>query len=367
MSKLKPETYHLEFDRASRKLTMASWALIAVPILSVWPAMAAESGASCAGEPDDRQRLACYDRVFGAVTASPEHMPIQDEVTIAEPVANTETEHTSSVLSQVWELGQNDKRGTFTVRTYQPNFLLPAHYTSHVNRFPSSPTQGVGNDQFNYRPIDAKLQISLRAKMAENLFLPGADLWFAYTQRSLWQVWDRKDSSPFRSNDYQPEAIYVVPVPENFSTLPWGWSARMLQFGIAHQSNGQSDPLSRSWNRIYMGAGLERENFTLMVKANHRLDERGKDDNPDLTDYIGHGEMTLLWFPGKSTVSLTWKTNLDSFSRGSLQLDMTHPVFDDQPSGLRWYAQLFSGYGETLLDYNHRQTSLGLGVSLFQF
>lgn len=42
-------------------------------------------------------------------------------------------------------------------------------------------------------------------------------------------------------------------------------------------------------------------------------------------------------------------------------------MFADQPSGLRWYAQLFHGYGETLLDYNHRQSSLGLGLTLFQF
>lgn len=141
----------------------------------------------------------------------------------------------------------------------------------------------------------------------------------------------------------------------------------MLQFGIAHQSNGLSDPLSRSWNRIYLGAGLERGDFSLLIKANHRLPEPGNDDNPDLTDYIKHGEMTMAWLPGSSTFSLTWRTDLVSTDRGSLQLDWTHPVFADEPAGLRWYAQLFSGYGETLLDYNYRQTSLGLGVSLFQF
>jgi phospholipase A1 len=38
-----------------------------------------------------------------------------------------------------------------------------------------------------------------------------------------------------------------------------------------------------------------------------------------------------------------------------------------QPAGLRWFVQVFTGYGETLLDYNHRQTSIGAGVTLFQF
>ena len=71
--------------------------------------------------------------------------------------------------------------------------------------------------------------------------------------------------------------------------------------------------------------------------------------------------------PGLATASLTWRSNLKSLNQGSLQLDWTFPVDRDQPEGLRWYVQLFSGYGETLLDYNHRQTSLGLGLTLFQF
>ena len=68
-----------------------------------------------------------------------------------------------------------------------------------------------------------------------------------------------------------------------------------------------------------------------------------------------------------ATASLTWRTDLASPRRGSLQLDWTYPVKNDQLLGLRWYVQLFSGYGETLLDYNHRQTSIGVGLSLFQF
>ncbi len=46
-------------------------------------------------------------------------------------------------------------------------------------------------------------------------------------------------AAPFRSTDYQPELIYVLPVAKRFGTLPGGWRIRMLQAGIAHQSNGQ--------------------------------------------------------------------------------------------------------------------------------
>lgn len=31
---------------------------------------------------------------------------------------------------------------------------------------------------------------------------------------------------------------------------------------------------------------------------------------------------------------------------------------------LRGYVQLFSGYGDTLIDYNFRKNSIGLGISI---
>ena len=65
-------------------------------------------------------------------------------------------------------------------------------------------------------------------------------------------------------------------------------------------------------------------------------------------------------------MQLTASTSFKSAKRGSLKFEWTRPVWAASPDGLRWYVQLFSGYGETMLDYNHRQTSLGLGFTLFQ-
>jgi phospholipase A1 len=329
--------------------------------------LANEAYMTCAGEPDNRLRLACYDALSGRPVEASALPPSSAPVASDDAAGKHQTGRQASLMQAAWELGDEDKRRDFIIRTYHPNFLLPVHYTSNINRTPASPTRAGGALNPNYRALEAKLQISLRAKVVEDLLLPGADLWVAYTQRSLWQLWDRQDSAPFRSTDYQPEMIYVVPVPDKLGALPFGWQLRMLQLGAAHQSNGQSDPLSRSWNRVYLGAGLEHGDFSLMLRANQRLDVRNSDDNPDLVDYIGRGEVAMAWSRGISTYAVTWHTSLHSLSRGSLQVDWTYPVFARQPSGLRWYAQLFTGYGETLLDYNHRQTSIGVGLSLFQF
>ncbi len=348
---------------------------VAAALALIAPAVRGQVLADCVSQVDPARRLACYDALFRKTDSAPAAgaTPSSSTPAAAADAARRASEWpegllVSTLFNKAWELTPATKRGTFVVRTYLPNYALPMHYTSSVNSTPGSPTHPAGAAQINYKPIDAKLQISLRAKMAERLFLPNADLWFAYTQRSMWQVWNPKESSPFRSTDYQPEAIYVVPVPDKFGQLPGGWQWRMAQLGLAHQSNGQSDPLSRSWNRVYGAVAFDHGEFGLTLRVHQRLHESAAhDDNPDLVHYIGNTEVTASWLPGLSTATMTWRTNPGSWRRGSLQMDWTYPVDTAQPSGLRWYAQLFTGYGETLLDYNHRQTTLGLGLTLFQF
>ena len=48
-----------------------------------------------------------------------------------------------------------------------------------------------------------------------------------------------------------------------------------------------------------------------------------------------------------------------SWEGGSIQLNYVFPI----KGHLRGQVQLFDGYGETMIDYNHRQTTLGIGIS----
>ena len=328
----------------------------------------------CLGLPDAAARLACYDGLAGrdVMVTLPASPAVAPGTPAAEPVSLAATPATTqqsenSFMSRYWELAQADKRGTFNYTSYRPNYFMPLHAMRAVNRKPSSPTRATANNLPRYQNGEAKIQVSMRSKVWENALLPGADLWVAYTQQSMWQLWNHEQSAPFRSTDYQPEVIYVVPTPASWQKLPLGWSWRMSQAGIVHQSNGQPDPLSRSWNRVYAQVGLERRDvmFSLRLEQRLKTDNAVGDDNPDIVNYMGRTEAQLIWTPGRSTAAFTWRPSLSG--KGSAQLDWSYPVFNDRPDGLRWYAQAFQGYGETLLDYNFKQTSLSLGLTIFKF
>jgi phospholipase A1/A2 len=329
------------------------------------------------GAPADR--LACYDKLAGRAPAPAEPTAQQAPPNAAPPsttalapsgtpLADTAAPAApSSLLSKYWELDAADKRGIFNFVGYKPNYVLPLHVTSRINRAPQSPTQAAVALP-DYRRDEAKFELSLRTKLAQDLLLPGADLWVGFTQHTLWQIFNGTDSKPFRNTDYEPDVMAILPTPKAWRELPLGWQWRYTQFGLAHQSNGQSDPLSRSWNRVYVAGGFERGDWSLTARFNQRLNEdRETDNNPDLVTYRGRGEFQLTWAHGLQTASLLYRTTLTGLKYGAVQFEWSYPVSGDQPNGLRWFVQAFRGYGETLTDYNFRQTSFGVGVTFLQF
>ena len=363
--------------------TLALLVALASPTFAQAPA--APELAPCVeiGAPADR--LACYDKamgrapapaappayaenpVGGAPAASTSLLAPKDAAVVVKTQESRTVLEAPSLLSKYWELEPQDKRGVFNFVGYRANYVLPVHLTSRINRAPQSPNQPVV-ELPNYKREEAKFQLSLRTKLAQDVLLPGGDLWAAFTQQAMWQIWNGKDSKPFRNADYEPELIYVVPTPESVRQLPFGWQWRYTQLGLAHQSNGQSDPLSRSWNRVNLVAGFERGDWSLITRFLKRMKEGPEtDNNPDLVGFRGRGEFQLNWAHQKHTAQLLYRTTLKDAKYGALQFEWTYPVFSDQPNGLRWYVQVFRGYGETLTDYNFRQTSVGAGFSFLQF
>ncbi|MGL5145594.1 MAG: phospholipase A, partial [Acinetobacter junii] len=268
-----------------------------------------------------------------------------------------------SLLDRRWELSEESKLGVWNIRAYQPVYLLPVFWTSDKNEYPESPNpNNTVTDKQNLTSSEAKFQISLKTKAWENIFGNNGDLWLGYTQSSRWQVYNSEESRPFRETNYEPEASLMFRT--NYELL--GLNARLLGVTLNHQSNGRSDPLSRSWNRVIFNLGFEKDNFALMLRPWYRIEEDVKDDNnPDIKDYIGRGDLTAFYRHKENDFSLMLRHSLKGGdkSHGAVQFDWAFPI----KGKLRGHLQLFEGYGESLIDYNHRATYVGLGVSLMNW
>jgi len=282
-----------------------------------------------------------------------------DEAAEADLIANAGR---GSLLDSRWELAKDSKLGVFQLRAYKPMYLLPAFWTSQVNETPSSPNpDNTVTEPQALQDVEAKFQLSFKTKFAENLFGDNGDLWGAYTQSSRWQVYNGEESRPFRETNYEPEVMLVF--RNNYSLA--GWKGRMAGIGFNHQSNGRGDPLSRSWNRVIATIGLDRENWALVLRPWWRVPDGNDDDNPDIEDYIGRGDAMLTYARNGHVFTVLGRHSLrgGEDSHGALQVDYGFPI----NRSFRAHVQLFHGYGESLIDYNHKATYIGLGISLLDW
>jgi phospholipase A1/A2 len=348
------------------------WLLAGAMLPLALQAQTADDLERCRSIPEPSARLACYDAAAAAAAARagrkvPDSSPAVSVPAVdegrrtpgAQLVATGSLEGDQSLIAQRWELEDRYKAGTFRFTFYRPNYILPAVWSSNVNDAPSTPTQPTYVPPGPLDQTEAEFQLSFKLKLWQDILGGRSALWLGYTQQSFWQIYNEDLSRPFRETNYEPELIWTVPT--DYDIL--GLKGRMLALGYVHQSNGRGDPLSRSWNRIYAMAALERGPFVLQVKPWYRIpDSAEKDDNPDIADYIGSTEFLAFYkWREQWTAALRLRTTFRSDpSWGSAQLDLRFPIFSD----LRGYLQVFSGYGESMIDYNFRKTSIGLGVSI---
>ncbi len=263
-----------------------------------------------------------------------------------------------SPLDERWELTQESKHGLWSFRPHKTNYFLFGRYSDSVNEHPyAGYLKSASPEAQHLDATETKFQLSFKTKVQEDLFGRGADLWFGYTQQNNWQVFNKGISAPFREVNYEPEVFLTVPT--SYELL--GLRGRFVNVGFVHQSNGQTRPLSRSWNRLYAQAGFEAgDNFSLLVKPWYRLKERAEDDdNPDINRYVGDYEVEASYRFGVQRLTLIGRSTWEG-RRGFAQLDWTFPLYEK----LRGYVQFTTGYGESMIDFNHRQNTLGIGILL---
>jgi phospholipase A1 len=331
--------------------------------------------AECHAMTDDRSRLDCYDQVSGRAPMSPE-LTIPDtiepglqaageqatdrqagvgEAAGAQSPADAEEPLRPSILDAAWGLAEDSKR--YPISMYHTNYILPLRYTGDVNNKPFSPVfEGADIPDQNLDAAEVKFQLSLKARLWTTDDRRWG-LWMAYTQQNQWQVYNSEISRPFRETNYMPEVFGSYRLDHSFAGFDW----KLLNFGFTHQSNGRADPISRSWDRLFAEVGVERGDLALMMRVWTRLSEdEDEDDNPDITDYYGHGELNALYRWRGNSLALMARGNLDT-GKGAVQLGwFSRPVLGP----LRGYVQVFSGYGESMIDYNWNQTTIGIGLAL---
>ncbi len=254
------------------------------------------------------------------------------------------TPNEKSVLQHRLEQEKQEKKTRFLLKTYRPNYLLPYYYTA-------SPDYAVyaGDipDDQPLRKTEFSGQLSLRMPLWENIYNSGYSLQAGYTQLVFWQLYT--ESAWFRETNYEPE-IFLTHQPHR------NW---LLSYGLNHQSNGQGGDRERSWNRAYVDVLASGGNWLVGLRVWALVFEEQSADiyNPDIADYLGHERILVAYKLGQHTFSASAR-NLEWIDHAAYEVTWSYPITDN----LGLYAQAFSGYGQSLIEYNHRTNAFGLGL-----
>lgn len=255
----------------------------------------------------------------------------------------------------------------YVLLPHRPNYVLPVSWQSHPNDqeldlLISDLSDDPNATHGNYRHLEAVFQISLKYPLAQGVLGKFSRLDVAYTNRSFWQSYSGSLSRPFRETNHEPEIILTWPTQNRYVDY--------LSVALNHQSNGQSSSLSRSWNRVIVGAGAVFPFGVVHSTWWWRMPESAKsspnsssgDDNPDITHYLGHAEFRFVYAARKNNnLTLAVRNNFDlSDNKGALELGYSFPI----NKKIKGYLHYFNGYGDSLIDYNRHQQRVGLGVLL---
>lgn len=259
-----------------------------------------------------------------------------------------------SYFTTLWHLDKDTRAGLPSITFHRSTYALVFSYNTSPN---PAPLRQVDPSATLLKP-EFPFQLSFKVKVWQDIFGKNMDVWFGYTQRSFWQLYNLAASAPIRETDYEPELL--LNIRTRFRVL--GLHARFVQAGLSHQSNGRSQPLSRSWDRVGLNAGLERGGLSLLLKTWYHIPQGLEaSKNPEIDRYLGRGEVWAYYFLGKHRLGVMLRDNLGfRENRGAIQLEWSFPLF----ARICGYVQYFLGYGESLIDYDHRVNRIGIGFIL---
>lgn len=253
------------------------------------------------------------------------------------------------------------------ITPHKRNYILPLSYVSNPNVRAADGLESL-TDESDGEPLDnveVKYQLSIKIPLFDDFSDKDQAVYFGFTMQSFWQFYNREISAPIRETNYEPEIFWVNYLDKE--NVLWG-DEMAISIGASHQSNGRSQPNSRSWNRIYANFIWENDGFVFSFKPWYRIPEDKKedpmqadgDDNPDIYKYMGYFEFGGAYRLDEHEFSFMTRNNLNSDNRGAIQLDWSFPLW----GRVRGYAQYFNGYGESLIDYDADIERFGVGILL---
>jgi phospholipase A1 len=315
--------------------------------------------AAVAAESDD----ACLSRVLSQAAADSTAAELRERC--ADRLDSDATYgRDDSLIVQRLEREREVEQNRSVLLPHRRNYFMPLSYAREPNNAAFNSVTGTSRaDRLDN--AEAQFQFSVKVPLAQGLLHPLDGVYFGFTTQAFWQVYNTEISAPFRETNYEPELFWVRPVPWRIL----GGDAAAVVLGLSHESNGRSQPLSRSWNRLYANLIWERNRFVFSFKPWWRIPEDAKtdpsdadgDDNPDIEHYLGHFEFSALYREQGQEIGLMLRNNLHKDdNRNTLRLEWTFPLY----GRLRGYAQYFNGYGESLIDYDARIERIGFGFLL---
>ena len=338
-------------------------------LLLQWPVAVAWAQQDCHSITDDSERLRCYDQnrnksydQIQTETITETEQSQSGQIIVDESTADTAlSSNTIPAENTVLETRQQEEQALlsnrFGILPYRRTYVLPITYVRNINEQPYQDLLLMDSDE-SLQNTEIKFQFSFKVPIGHEFLFSGDEIYFTYTQRSLWQAYNSDISSPFRETNYEPELLWSIPLSEPL------FNGRLshVVLGINHQSNGRSGSLSRSWNRLTLDTTWADEDWAIALRLWYRLKEAAdNDDNPDIEDYVGHGELRVGYQWDELRFTGVFRNNLERHdNHTSADISFSKPL----NKKLRGFIQYVNAYGETLIDYNHRTQRIGFGIVL---
>lgn len=224
-----------------------------------------------------------------------------------------------------------------------------------------------------YKPIyliagNNEDQVKVQISFKYDLFSPyKIGLFAAYSQYMFWDLYEA--SSPFREINFNPDLFLRFESKNNFlNDIDLG-GLDYFQLGLyEHMSNGKDEDNSRGWDRFYIQFQVSAfELFNIGFNLKYFFMYAIADENEAIQDHIGSFEAKFF---------IRYKKNKEEiYARFGAGGGRHHFVLKEgwQEYGImirpfftriRPYLQLFHGYGESMIDYDVKNTGAFKGYSI---